>query len=486
MKSLQVQVISGVKWTTVSQVSRQLISLLTLIILARLIPPRDFGLFGMAMVVINFILLFRDMGTVAAVIHFDDMDDQSLSSMFWVNACVGVIAFLLVFLLSPGISTLYGEADLVKILPWMGAIYIVSGISIIQQAYLEKQMKFRFLSMVDLLSTFSAALAAIASALMGLGVFSLVIQFLAAALVTAVMVWILGGWRPSLSFSWSGIRHMFRYSMNLTGFRIINFFVRNLDDFLIGKVWGAQQLGYYTLAYRIMLTPLQNISTVLTRVLFPAFSRLQADWVALREAFLKVSVIVAFVTFPMMLGLWVLAEPTVLCVLGESWKPVILLLLILVPIGLLHSIVTLVGLIYQSVGRTDVQFRWGVFSGAVVLVGFLIGIRWGVTGIAVSFCLMSILLAYPGIAIPFRLIRLKPADLFRGLIRPMAISLFMAVFLFFLSRMILTDSGSKVHFLILVLVGICLYGIFSMVFNRETISALKDLMSHKDETGEAG
>jgi PST family polysaccharide transporter len=218
---------------------------------------------------------------------------------------------------------------------------------------------------------------------------------------------------------------MIGFSLNLTGGNIFNYFARNADKLLIGRFLGVQDLGYYDLAYRLMQFPLQGISAVISRVMFPLYSRMQDDARQFGRTYLKVASAIALISFPLMLGLTALAGPFVLTLFGAAWTPVIPLLLILAPLGAVQSILTTIGNIYAAKGRTDLGLWWTVGAGLLTVLSFVLGLPWGILGVTVSYAIVMLLLTYPGFAIPFRLIGLKVRDLGRVLWRPAACSLVM-------------------------------------------------------------
>ncbi len=274
MTILKHQAASGVKWTTVSQVGRQVVQILTTIILARLLPPADFGLIGMAAIIIGFIDIFKDMGTGAAVIQKKDLSSLMLSSIFWVNVAFGILAMVVLLLVAPLVGVFYHEPEVVPILRVLSLSFFISGLSILQQSLLERSMNFNFLAKLEIGATICGAVIGILLAFVGAGVWSLVFQSITTVIVTTMFLWILSSWRPELKFSWEQIILISRFSVNLVGFNIFNYFARNMDYLLIGRFLGAQELGYYTLAYRILLFPIQSISNVIRRVMLPIYSRI--------------------------------------------------------------------------------------------------------------------------------------------------------------------------------------------------------------------
>jgi len=474
--SLKQSAISGVKWSSVSQVGRQGMQWVTIIILARLLSPSDFGLIGMVMVVVGFVGLFKDLGTSAAVIQRKGVSDELLSSIFWVNVAFGVLAMVVLFVLSPLGASLYHEPRLTPLLGVLSLTFFISGLSVLQQAILERDLAFHTLAKVEISAIACGSVVAVGLAMLGAGVWSLVYQSLTVTLVTTVLLWVSSAWRPKMIFCWTEVKLVSSYSLNLTGFNIFNYFARNADYLLIGRFLGAQDLGYYTLAYRIMLYPLQSISAVIGRVMFPVYSQIQDDDVMFRRVYLNVAGSIALITFPMMLGLMALSGPFVLTAFGSQWRPVILLLMIFAPVGLAQSIGTTVGAIYQAKGRTDWMFRWGVAAGILVIIAIVIGLQWGVVGVAAAYAIVSVILSYPSLAIPFRLINVRFSELGAVLWRPFLSSLLMLGLLLVLRAALSTDLPSRLTLGILVPTGIIAYFSACWMVDRDQLQRILGLV----------
>ncbi|MDJ0674819.1 MAG: MOP flippase family protein [Calothrix sp. MO_167.B42] len=471
--SLKKQATSGIKWSSISQVGRQVMQFVTTAILARLLSPADFGLLGMATIVIGFVGLFKDLGTSAAVIQIKNLSDSLVHSIFWINVAFGILGTIILFITSPLVANFYEEPKIAPVLMLLSLSFFISGISILQKALLEKDLAFNKLAKIEIAAVFSGSATGIVSALLGFGVWSLVYQSLAVTTVTTILLWITTHWKPKLLFSWNEVKQVSSYSLHLTGFNIFNYFARNADYLLIGKFLGTESLGYYTLAYRLMLYPLQNISAVLSRVMFPVFSQVQNDNDRFSRAYLKVVATIALVTFPMMIGLWAVSEPFILTFFGSQWQPVIILLMILAPLGMVQSIGTTVGTIYTSKGRTDWMLRWGICAGILATIAIMLGLQWGIVGVATAYATASATLTYPSFAIPFRLIDLRVRDLIAVLWRPFLASLLMLSVLMSLKIFILPKSLANAWILgILVPTGFITYLLASWLLNREQMQGL--------------
>ncbi len=474
--SLRAEAVSGIKWTTISQVGQQVMQFATSIILARLLLPSDFGLMAMAFVVISFVSLFRDLGTSAAIIQHKEPPEILLSTLFWINSLIGLIGMVTLFLTAPLVANFYREPRASSLLEALSVTFFVSGLSALPRAILERNLAFERLAAVETSAALVGSLVGIASALIGAGVWSLALKATSDAIVSTGMLWIFSRYRPHLCFQWRELKAVGAYSLNLTGFTITNYFARNADSILIGRLLGAESLGFYTLAYRTMLYPLQNISHVIARVMFPVYSRMHRENISLRESYLTVAGVIAFFSFPLMLGLMGLSRPFISTVFGQKWEPVVLLVIILAPVGMFQSVATTVGSIYQSKGRTDWMFRWGLGAAFVTVIATLVGINGGIIGVALAYAFAMVLLAYPCFAIPFRLINLKVRQLVTSLFRPLMCALFMLGILGML-RMALPHNLSPASVLVIsVPVGGTCYLVISWLINRPIMEEILGMM----------
>lgn len=477
--TIRKRAISGVKWSTVSQFGRQETQLVTTIILARLLSPSDFGLVGMAMVVIGFIGIFKDLGTSAAIIQKKEPSAALLSSIFWVNVGFGALAMAVLFFGAPLWGLFYHEPRVNTILRVLSLTFFISGLSILQQALLEKSLEFKKLAKVEISSVGSGAIIGIGMAFSGFGVWSLIFQSLTTVSVTTILLWLSSTWRPKWIFHWKEVKSVSSYSIHLIGANMFDYFATNADYLLIGRYLGAQDLGYYTLAYRILLFPLKNISRVIGRVMFPVYSSIQEDNAHFAKIYLKVANFIALISVPIMMGLLVLAQPFVLTVFGTKWHPVILLIMIFAPLGIMQSIGTTVGAIYNAKGRTDWAFRWSLVANSYVTLSFFIGLQWGIIGVAVAYTVASFSLFYFSFAIPFKLIDLKFSRLLNVLWWPFANSMVMFVVLIAF-RAVLPSSLPNVWVLVLsVGLGIVVYAVASWITNREQLRELWGLTGFK-------
>jgi O-antigen/teichoic acid export membrane protein len=475
--TLEKKTINGVVWGGVGNVARQLLSIVTLIVLARFVTPEDFGVYAILMIFVNFMAIFSSMGTSQVIVHLDNPNQRMLSSIFYFNICMGVVLFSLLFFLAWPIADFFDNQDLVYLLQIIGFSFIISTLSMVQNALLEKAMLFKRLVLIETIALTISSIAGMAAAIEGLGVYSFLIMALSNASILTIGLWLNSHWRPSLSFSLDDIKKIWTYSINLTGFSFINYFARQSDQFLIGKFIGSGALGVYSLAYKIMLYPLQNISRVIVRVLFPAFSEVKHDNAHFKNSYLKVITFIALVTFPVMTGLFVVAENFVDVVFGEEWHQMIVLLIILSPVGMMQSIVTTVGSIYMAKGTTGLMFKIGALNAVVTVVAFIIGIPFGVEGVAIAYAISNLIMLYPNLKVSWEQIEL---GVFEGLLQLMPFllaSLVMALVVYYLGGVLAEFEVGQIIILITqVMVGIFIYlGLLMSFYRKPVIEMMKGL-----------
>lgn len=425
--SLTKRAVAGTAWSSLSMAGRQVLTIASVATVARLLGPDAYGVMGMANLLMAFILNFRDLGTGSAIIQRKTITNRLISSLFWVNFALGLFLAGIVCAASPAVASFFKTPELIPILCTLSISFWLTSCGIVHSSLIIREMRFRALAASDLSAAAMAYLVALSFAYKGFGVWSLVFANLASSLTACIGYWIGSHWRPSWEFDGASIRSVAKYSLNLSGFGLVNYFSRNADNITVGKVLGKAPLGDYQMAYNLMLTPIQNISSVIAQATFPAFARIQDDNGRFRQAYTRSCMLIALISFPVMAGLGVVADPMIRTILGAKWIGAIRVFQILAPVGIVQSVQTTVGQIYMAKGRTDWFFRWGIASGLILVSSFLVGIHFGILGVATAYCIAFIgITMIPGFLIPFRLIGLKLADFARALLPQILITALMA------------------------------------------------------------
>lgn len=425
--SLRKATLTGISWVGSAQVIKQVFQFTISVFLARLLSPHEFGLLAMVTVFTSFAGVFSDFGLGLAIVQKLNIEERHINAVFWINVMIGFGLTVIFICLAPLFAHFYHEPLLLSLTFVIAFYFIVSALSVVQKSLLQRKMNFKALSIADLSSTFISGIVAIYMAKTGCGVWSLIGQLYTQVIINTTIIWFNSSWRPSFSIKLKPVKELFNFSLNLLGFNVINYWSRNLDSMLIGKFIGSAQLGIYARAYQLMLLPLTQIVFILTQVMVPALSTIQKDIGKMRTIYKDSIQAIAFVTFPLMLGLFVVSTSFIIVIYGDKWRGAIPILQILCFVGMVQSIVSPIGWIYNSLGRTDIQFKWGILSSILYFVSFIIGLHWGIIGVAVAYCIANIIILYPTLAIALRLIDLRPTSIFKSIFGILVCSIIMAI-----------------------------------------------------------
>jgi len=398
---------TGVAWVGAFQVTKQLLQVVSVSVLARYVPPAAYGLVAMSALLTNLLETVRDLGTRYAMVRERELPDDLVSTVFWLNCILGATTSLLLVGLSWPAARFFHEPQVAPVIQFVSLSFFLGALGVVPTAMLNRAMAFRKIAYGQTAGAICGTAVAIAMAVAGGKVWSLVFGTLANTLVTTVAMWIYAPVRIRAVFRPREASHIFRFGIHLTGSILMNYFSRNTDNLLVGRYLGTTPLGFYQMGYMLMTYPLQNFTTLVGQVVYPALAKFPDDLNRLRAAYLRTCRLIALPIFPVMLGLAVTAPDFVRVFLGARWMAVAPLLIIFAPLGAAQALYGTVGLIYNTQGRPDIQLRWTAFASVMYVLSFVTGLRWGIVGVASAYAVMWTALMVPSFVIPFRLIHLS-------------------------------------------------------------------------------
>ncbi len=473
-----------------AQIFKFALQTISTIFVARLLTPEDYGLLGMVTIITSFAAIFSDLGLSAAIIQKPDINHKQVSNLFWINIGIGFLVAFIIFSLAPVLVWFYSEPRLFLITVALSFNFIFGGLTVQHSALLKRQMRFAVLGRLEILSALAGIVTALLLAYLDFGYWSLIFMQWASLVTNAIGVWVACGWRPGIPSRNSGMKSMVAFGGNLTGFRVVNYFTRNLDNLLIGRYWGAEALGLYAKAYQLLLLPIQQINGPMTSVAIPALSSLQTDPKKYRKFYYKAILSISSLSMPIMAFLFASADKIILLLLGEKWVGAVPLFRLLMPAAFVGTFYFVTGWVYQSLGRTDRQFRIGLFNSAITSIIFLISVRWGAVGVAAAFGISQPILYIPAIIYCYKGTSLRVIDLIKVLSRPMFASLFSALMLIGVQTFLLEKTSTiPIIRLIFDLVLYCIFYVITWMFmpnGKDTMidifNVLKGLKSRKKIT----
>jgi O-antigen/teichoic acid export membrane protein len=387
--------ISGGFVTIGAQAAKFLLSLVAAAVLARLLSPKDFGLVGMVLGVTALVAVFTGLGLSTATVQRDTITQQQVSNLFWINVAVSGILAVISAGLAPWVARFYHDPRVTGIMLALSLTFLLTGSTVQHQALLTRQMRFQALALIDVTSMAIGFTAACCLAWFGFSYWALVAQQLVTAGCSLAMTWLTSGWRPHMASRNSGVKPLVSFGAHISVADFIAQFSLNSDSILLGRFFGAEALGLYTRANVLLTRPLQQIMMPIASVLIPVLSRLQSDPQRYRRSHMRAYDTLALIVFSFTAMCFVLAKPLVLVILGPKWSGVIPLFSAFTLLAVSGPLSYICTWIYESQARGQDQLRNHTVAGAVTIISYLLGLRWGPLGVIVSVAITSLLIRLP-------------------------------------------------------------------------------------------
>lgn len=366
----------GLKWSILDQILRQIITLVISSILSRLLTPAEYGLLGLVMVATGFFQVIKDMGFGSSIIHKRNISNEEQSCLFWFNVLLGGTISLILFLSAPLIATFFKEPSLNVIVKVMSLNFIFTSIAIVPDAIIQKAMDFKGYFYRNLWATVISGVFGVWLAYHGYGVWALVGQTILASLIGLIVSFRIINWMPSWDFSWRLLRPHFKYSLPVLADNSVNYWVRNIDKILLGRILGAASVGIYNRAYALMLLPVSQISQTVNRVMFPSFALIQSDIEKMWNQYSKIIALIVLICFPIMGAMGIFAREVIVIVYGDGWMEAVPIFAVLSFLGAFQCIATMAGSVYYSTGKTVLMFKVGMVSRLLMVLGIVLGIYY--------------------------------------------------------------------------------------------------------------
>ncbi|MEA5448619.1 lipopolysaccharide biosynthesis protein [Leptolyngbya sp. CCNP1308] len=389
--SLQKKVAKGVFWSAIESWGRQLFSFIVFSLLARLLTPDAFGIVALASVFLGFLQLFLNQGVGQAIIQSNNLDDADLNTAFWANVSLNGILTIVGFSIASFAATFFDEPALTPIIQALSLTFLLSGFGNIQQALLEKELQFRALAIRSVIAIFLSGIVGIVMAFRGYGVWSLVGQQLTNSLFQVVILWCLSDWKPGFRFSLKNSNMLIEFGIGEIGFKTFDYFSRRGDDLVIGYFLGSTALGYYTVAYKILLVMTQLLITVTSKIALPAFSKIQGDKERLRRSFYTATQMTSLVAMPAFLAVSVLSKQLIEVVFGSQWLPSAPVMSVLALVGVLQSVSYFNNSVILALGKPYWRLGFMSASGVTNILAYLITVQWGILAVASAYVIRAYL-----------------------------------------------------------------------------------------------
>jgi O-antigen/teichoic acid export membrane protein len=436
-----------------SQGVRFVVTIVSTMVLARLLSPEDFGIVAMVSTLTGFIMVFKDLGLSMATVQRSEINHSQVSALFWVNIAISLILTIVTLVSAPMVAWFYDEPKLKVVTIILSSAFIFSGLTAQHQALLRRQMRMQALAFIDILSVVISVISAIACAYLGLAYWSLVVMQISSVLVTAVGVWIACEWRPGKCFRISSIKDLLFFGGNMTCFSVVNYFARNLDNIIVGRILGAQSLGVYSRAYSLLLFPLGQITAPMTAVAIPALSHLVDQPERYCRYYLKAISLICYISMPLVAIMCALSSEIICIVMGESWRDASPIFMIFCFAAIIQPVDATTGWIFVSRGQTNRMFALSCVITPLLILSFVVGVHWGVIGVAIGYSLSCVIVFYPSFLYALKGSPVVASDVIGAMLHPLAASIVIGMSVA-LTRINIIASGHVIVLLVSTAVGL--------------------------------
>ena len=393
--NLKARAVSGMVATVSTQAAKLVLQLLYVAIMARLLTSADFGLIAMVTSVTAVLTVILDGGLTTATIQRANVSQQEITGMFWVNAALGLLLALLTAGLSPVVAWFYNDPQLLHLTLLYSITFVLSGLMVQQEAIIRRQMRFKALGAIEIVTFLFGSAVGVGTAWKGFGYWSLAIGALASNAANLVLLWLFCRWRPGKPVWPAGLNSMLQFGGHVMGFNLVGALGMNVDKILLGRMYGTDVLGFYSRAQALLVQPFRQILVPLGSVAIPTLSRLHADPVRFEQTLLRLLLIIGFASAFVSAFLFAGADWIVGILLGEKWSETAIIFrafaitMFTIPV----SVVATWALTTSGLGK-ELSFC-GVVNNSILIVAIVCGLPWGGVGVALAFSISGLLLRVP-------------------------------------------------------------------------------------------
>jgi O-antigen/teichoic acid export membrane protein len=469
--NLSHQTVSGGFLVFVSQFVYLVLNFLRTVILARLLAPDDFGLFGTAMLVLSILETFSQTGINVALIQNKEDIKPYLDTAWTVQVIRGIVLGLVLYFISPYISIFFEEPEILPMLRMLILVIFFRGFYNIGVVYFDKDLEFQKKILHEFLGRLVDIIVSVTIAVIFKSVWALIFGLLAGSLVRLLISYIISPFRPHFHIDGNALKKLYQYGRWVFGSAILVFLITQGDDLFVAKFLGASALGFYQMAYLISNMPSTQLTAVINQVTLPAFSKVQSDISILRQMFLKSFALTAAIAIPIAGGIFILSEELTLIFLGNQWVPIIPVMQVLAIWGALRALGGNTSPLLQAIGKPQLisGFQFVMLLSIIILI-FPLTMKWGILGTAISITAGNFFIhwfRYPLIA---KELHCRSAEIIKLVVFPTVATLNMILVIAVAKTLVLNISRLEIlGFVILVVLGFLVYAavnyLFSVVFH---------------------
>lgn len=475
-ESLKNKTVKGIVWSSIERFSVQGIQFLVMIVMARLLTPKDYGLVGMVAIFIAVAQSLVDSGFSQALIRKQNRTETDNSTVFYFNIVVGILLYLVLFAIAPWVADFYNSPELTALMRVICLSVVFNSFVVVQRALLTVNIDFKTQAKASLTAAVVSGVIGIGMAYSGFSYWSIVAQQLANLGLNTLLLWIFTRWRPRWIYSWGSFRELFTFGSKLMFSGLLDVVYRNMYLLVIGKVFTASSLGYYTRANQFAEFPSSNLTGIMQRVTYPVLCQIQDDDERLAQIYRRFLRLSAFLIFPLLVGLSAVAEPFVLLLLKEQWLFAATLLQIICFAMMWYPIHAINLNLLQVKGRSDLFLRLEIIKKAIAVLILCVTIPMGLIAMCVGQILSSLIALIINTNYTGKLIQVGFLRQMRDLLPTLLLSLSMWGVVYGITSCL---SGIILQLIVGIIAGMVYYIALSALFHFPELKELYSIIRRK-------
>lgn len=477
--SIEKKAAKGATWLAIFQFSGQIISWAATVVVARILVPGDYGLMEMATIITGYAFIFNELGLGQAIIQSPSVTNEQLSSVFWFSMVLSLFFALFALFVAYPTALIFSEPRVIPLTQTTSILFIFSGLQIVPQSLLRKEMRFRTVGYIDMMGVLISCISMIIIAKLGGGVWTLIGGHVIRSFTRLVFLYSLTSWKPMTSFNFKQAKQYIRFGVLVAIGSSMFYLYEKSDRFFAGRAWPAQSLGLYSFALQLAAIPTEKIVPIINQVAYSAFATLQYDKQRFNAFYLNISKITATLVFPIFCGGFLVGKYLIRLLLTEQWYPMIPLFRYLCLVQILVAMTALNGFVHSARGKPGTNLILNVLLATLMPVSFYISVNHGVKAILIPWFTTYIVISIGWLVYTFRKIGISPVSYLKSLRIPSIATLILASVILMINHAIGIFVSNMPIFATLtidVLLGTAVYVLFLWKFDRELVKTIRSLI----------
>jgi len=464
---------SGFKFIT------QVFSWIITVVVARILVPEDYGLMAMASILTGYVQIFSEMGLGAAIIQKKEITEKELSSVFWLSFLIGCGVAAVSFSLAYPTAWIFNEQRVIPITQLISTVFIISALMIVPYNILSREIRFKEIGLIQLISVGLASLSMLWMANKGFGVWTLINGTIIQRTIVVILTFLASKWWPIFHFNFEEAKPLLAFGVNIAGSRSLFYFFQKADKFIVGKMFNAQSLGYYSFAMELANIPTDKVVSILQQVCFPVFSRYQDDLAKCQDMYLKMTKFISLISAPLLMGGVFFGKEIILNVLGEKWRPIIFIFRMFCITQFFIFLTEINGIIHYAQGKPHYTLIFNLIRAVVMSLSIFIASNYGLNALMLPWVCV-----YPFLCIGWAWITLRKLNIpiiryLNNIVMPIVASGVMVALIiswnFLMNAAHIAFENDRVVLIQEIIMGAIFYSVYLLLFEKKSLAMIWSL-----------